>query len=196
MDDRSFFDNLAPEWDNNEMLSTPEKVREILGKIGIEKGNKILDLGTGTGVLLPCIAEMVGKEGQITAVDYSRGMLERAKKKFSDLLPAPEFLNMDFENETISGEFDHILLYCVYPHLHTPYDTLKWLKSVNLKPGGKISIAFPCEAEFINQIHKEKHSESGSLPSASELAEKLQANGIEANVIAETKNSYIVQIVK
>lgn len=194
MDEAAFFDKLAPSWDENECLSTPEKVKEILGYIDILEGQSILDLGTGTGVLLPFIAEKVGEKGEITAVDYSKGMLEIARKKFSDINPKPKFLYLDFENETIPGEFDHILLYCVYPHLHTPIDTLKWLKKVNLKENGSIIVAFPCGPDYINNIHREKHSESDSLPTASELSGYFSSQGLNSEVLAENENAYVVKI--
>lgn len=192
MDERNFFDALAPQWDDNEVLSTPEKVNRILDFIDIKPGQKILDLGTGTGVLLPYIAERTGKEGEITAVDYSSKMLERAMAKYSLLTPAPQFLNLDFENENIEGEYDRIILYCVYPHLHTPVETLKWLAKVNLKPGGTITIAFPCGPDYINNIHRERHSESDILPPAEKLADYFRENGLDAKVAAATNDAYVV----
>lgn len=116
MDERDFFNRLAPTWDANEILSTPRHVRHILSRTGIKTSDRVLDLGTGTGVLLPAIAELTGPAGVITAVDYSTGMLDIARSKFSRLVPVPEFMCMDFETETIPGEYNHILLYCVYPH--------------------------------------------------------------------------------
>ena len=194
MDEKTFFDKLAKTWDENEVLSTPGKVREILDIINIEKGVKVLDLGTGTGVLLPFIAEKIGEGGKITAVDYSEEMLKRAIHKFSELDPQPQFLHLDFENENIEGEYDRIILYCVYPHLHNPIETLKWLKKVNLKPNGSISIAFPCDNKFINDIHKKNHSESGSLPSPTELVDFLKKDGFDAVVSADSSSAYVVTI--
>lgn len=194
MDERGFFDNLAPIWDDNEVRSTPERVRRILGLTGIKRDDRVLDLGTGTGVLLPYIAELTGPGGKITAVDYSEGMLKRAKEKFSGLSPRPEFLNIDFESDNIEGEYDHILLYCVYPHLHEPVETLKWLRSVNLAEDGKITIAFPSSEEFINSIHRERHSESDLLPSAHTLAAHLQAEGLNAEVAAADEDAYVVVV--
>lgn len=194
MDDRSFFDNLAPTWDDNEVNSTPERINNILDLISLNPSDEILDLGTGTGVLLPFIAQRIGKSGGITAVDYSEGMLSRAVEKFSNLVPHPVFLNLDFENENISGEFDKIILYCVYPHLHHPIETLKWLKTVNLKKGGSIIIAFPCDCDFINNIHGEKHSESDRLLPPELLAEYLIDNGLDAKVLADTPQSYVISI--
>lgn len=194
MDDRNFFDKLAPTWDANEVLSTPAKINEIMDLIGISSGEAILDLGTGTGVLIPYIVERIGPEGKITAVDYSEGMLKLAKEKFSNLNPTPEFLNLDFENENIEGEYDKILLYCVFPHLHSPIETLKWLKNVNLKPGGSIYIAFPCSEDFINHIHREKHSESDLLPSARRLSEIFSSRGLNSEVLADTDNAYVIKL--
>ena len=196
MDESSFFDKMAPTWDENEKLSTPERVNHILDFIDIQNGHEILDLGTGTGVLIPFLAQRVGEKGKITAVDYSEGMLERAITKFSHIKPLPEFLKLDFEKDTLQDEYDRIILYCVYPHLHTPVETLKWLFKVNLKDNGIISIAFPCGPDFINNIHRERHSESDVLPSASQLVDYLKLNGLNAVVAAETTEAYIVNIMK
>lgn len=196
MDDKHFFDKIAPEWDKNEILSTNEKVNSILNSFKIKFGDQILDLGTGTGILLPYLAKRIGKNGKITAVDYSEGMLQRAKEKYSDLNPLPEFINLDFENDTIIGEYDKIILYCVYPHLHKPVETLKWLRTVNLKNNGSIYIAFPCGPDFINNIHKDRHSESDRLLSAKELAEHLDQEGIRAIPVKDTEEEYIIEIPK
>lgn len=196
MDERSFFDNLAPTWDDNEILSTPEKVRYILGFIDIRKGQRVLDLGTGTGVLIPYIAELVGESGKITAVDYSHGMLDRAIAKFGALTPKPEFLQMDFETEAIDGEYDHILLYSVYPHLHTPFETIKWLRAVNLAENGTITIAFPTGPDFINNIHRQRHSESDILPPAEVLANDMRLNGLNAEMVKADDGCYIIKIYK
>lgn len=196
MDERDFFDKLAPIWDENETLSLPEKIREVIGYFDLKQGQAILDLGTGTGVLLPYISEKIGESGKLTAVDFSKGMLEIAQKKYKSLLPSPHFLNIDFEEETIEDEFDRIILYCVFPHLHRPFDTIKWLERVNLKTNGKIFIAFPCSPDFINSIHKERHSDSNVLPGAVELCKALQAVGLKAAVKADSDDLYIVEINK
>ncbi|MCH5235767.1 MAG: class I SAM-dependent methyltransferase [Muribaculaceae bacterium] len=194
MDDSAFFDKIAPNWDNNEVLSTPEKVNSILDFMDIQPGQHILDLGTGTGVLLPFIAQRIGPKGKITAVDYSHGMLLQAISKYSKIKPSPEFLKLDFENENISGEYDRIILYCVYPHLHSPIETLKWLLKVNLKENGELFIAFPCGPDFINNIHKERHSEGDALLSALELTKVLRSNGIKADTIQDSDKAYIIRV--
>lgn len=196
MDDKDFFDKIADTWDENEVLSTPKKVNEVLDYMDLKEKQEVLDLGTGTGILLPYIAERIGEEGKITAVDFSEGMLSQAIKKYSSLTPTPVFTNLDFENDLIPDKYDRIILYCVYPHLHTPIDTLKWLEKVNLKDDGIISIAFPSGPDFINNIHKEKHSQSDLLPPAGKLAEFFIRNGLNAIVAAESNDCFVVNIKK
>lgn len=188
-----FFDTLAPTWDENEILSTPERIRSILGKLEISNGMDILDLGTGTGVLVPYLSEMVGKEGHVTAIDLSEGMLSLARKKYGNLKNV-EFLKIDFEEEQIPGKYEVAMLYSVYPHLHAPADTMEWLFKMNMKPDGVIVIAFPSDEVFINNIHHERKADHDHLPPAHTLAEMINNWGFKATVLAATPEEYIVEV--
>lgn len=190
-----FFDRLAPEWDANEVKSTPSRIKSILNKINIEKGMTVADMGTGTGVLLPYLSEMVGSEGHITAIDLSEGMLNIAKRKYGKIKNI-DFLRLDFEEEEIPGLYDVVMMYCVYPHLHAPAATLEWLFKMNIKPDGFIVIAFPSDEKFINNIHHERKSESDHLPSAPALAEMINGWGWQAYVISYTPDEYIIKVRK
>ena len=188
-----FFDALAPSWDENEIRSTPERIRSILGKLNIMEGMNILDLGTGTGVLLPYLSNIVGPEGHVTAIDLSEGMLSIARKKYGHLENV-EFLKLDFEEEQIPGKYDVALLYSVYPHLHAPADTIEWLFKMNMKQDGRIVIAFPADEEFINNIHHERKAEHDHLPTAHKLAEMIGLWGFSTNVLAATEEEYIIEV--
>lgn len=190
-----FFNSLAPIWDAEEVLSLPEKIKCILDKLNIEEGQKIADLGTGTGVLIPYLSERVGKSGKVTAIDGAPEMLRIAKEKFGKTENA-EFIQADFEEKTIDGIFDKILLYSVYPHLHTPITTLHRLTAENLTPEGRIIIAFPTDERFINGIHHDRKPDSDMLPPADELAAQLKENGLNATTISYNEGEYIVEIRK
>lgn len=188
-----FFDNLAPTWDANEIRSTPERVKAILGKLPIGRGMNVLDLGTGTGVLVPYLSEIVGSEGHVTAIDLSEGMLSIAKQKYGELKNV-DFLKIDFEEEQIPGLYDVVMLYSVYPHLHAPADTMEWLFKMNMKAGGVIVIAFPSDEKFINNIHHERQSESDHLPPAHILADMIDSWGFCASVVSANDNEYIIEV--
>lgn len=188
-----FFDALAPNWDENEIRSTPERIKSILSKIPIHHGMNVLDLGTGTGVLVPYLSEMVGEEGHVTAIDLSEGMLSLARKKYGNLKNV-DFLKIDFEEEQIPGVYDMAMLYSVYPHLHAPADTLEWLFKMNMTYDGVIVIAFPSDENFINNIHHEQKADHDDLPPAHVLAEMICRWGFEAEVLANSEDEYIIAI--
>jgi demethylmenaquinone methyltransferase/2-methoxy-6-polyprenyl-1,4-benzoquinol methylase len=55
--------------------------RFITGKTDLSKGDRALDLCTGTGSVAVKLAEQVGQNGLVIGLDFSRGMLEKAKEK-------------------------------------------------------------------------------------------------------------------
>ena len=195
----TFFDNIAPKWDSMEVKSTPAKVREILDIIGVAEGSDILDLGTGTGVLLPYLSGLTGSSGTVMAVDFSEGMLAEAERKFSGLGNVL-FSRLDFEEEREPWRYDLIMMYCVYPHLSYPRETLRRLAAENLKPGGRIIIGFPSDEKFINSIHHDHAVEddlgSEHLPSAPVLASRIGKWGLSARVLAYDSAKYLVEVGK
>lgn len=190
-----FFDTAAERWDIDEVRSTPERVDSILEKLNIKEGDRILDLGCGTGVLTPHLSKRVGPEGSVLGIDISRGMLDRAISKYRHIGNV-DFLNLDFEAEELDGEFDVLMLYCVYPHLHHPRKTLARLLDGNLPAGGRIFVAFPSDERFVNDIHKERKAESDMLPSAHELSSKFGEWGLDSRVVVYSPDEYVVEIRK
>lgn len=188
-----FFDDIAPSWDGMEKKSTPGKVNEILDIVGVAEGMDVLDLGTGTGVMIPYMSERVGETGSVTAVDISEGMLAQACRKYGEIGNV-RFRRMDFEAERIEGRYDLIMLYCVYPHLHWPAETLRNLVDRNLKSGGRIIIGFPSDEKFINDIHGRRHVGHDILPKADILVLRLAVECIRARVLADDAGKYLVEV--
>lgn len=192
----NFFNNIAPRWDSMEIRSVPERINHILDMIEIMEGMRVADLGTGTGVLTPYLSSRVGKGGSVLAVDGSEGMLALARRKFEKSLENVEFLLSDFEEEPLEGHFDRILLYCVYPHLQRPVETLSRFRDDNLTDDGRIVIAFPNGEQFVNSIHHHNGSEADILSSAPALALELFEEGFQSRVVEYSPDAYIVTIRK
>ena len=58
--------------------------RFITDKANLSKGNRALDLCTGTGSVAIELAQKVGEKGLVIGLDFSRGMLDKAKEKTSN----------------------------------------------------------------------------------------------------------------
>ncbi len=109
--------------------------RTALKRAGMSKGDRILDVGAGTGVVSLLAQEIVGDEGYVVAVDPSQGMLDVAKangvknihKGLGEDLPFPD------------NEFDMVTMGFALRHTSDLRSLFREYKRV-LKPGGKILI--------------------------------------------------------
>jgi demethylmenaquinone methyltransferase / 2-methoxy-6-polyprenyl-1,4-benzoquinol methylase len=54
--------------------------RDVLRRYGVDAGTRLLDVGSGTGVIAALAQELVGPTGKVVAVDPSEGMLAVAKQ--------------------------------------------------------------------------------------------------------------------
>jgi len=85
----SFFEKIAPYYDTILDLLTSGFYTKFL-RTGIKilaprRGEKILDLCSGTGRATSWIAQAVGKEGEVIGMDVAKSMVEIAKKRYGGL---------------------------------------------------------------------------------------------------------------
>ncbi|HEY9723697.1 MAG TPA: bifunctional demethylmenaquinone methyltransferase/2-methoxy-6-polyprenyl-1,4-benzoquinol methylase UbiE [Oscillatoriaceae cyanobacterium] len=82
---RSMFDRIAERYDLvNDAMTFGHHRRwkmDILRHVRPQKGDRCLDLATGTGDIARGLLRKVGPEGHVTALDFSPGMLEAARKR-------------------------------------------------------------------------------------------------------------------
>ncbi|MDH4182628.1 MAG: class I SAM-dependent methyltransferase [Nitrospinota bacterium] len=122
-------------------LSGNHSARAIIGRIGLEPGMKVLDLGCGPGRLtIPC-AKAVGPSGEVTAVDMQEKMLERARAKAqAEGLGAIRFLHAGAGEGAIGRAlYDRALLVTVLGEIPDRMGALKEIYQA-LKPGGLLSV--------------------------------------------------------
>jgi len=145
-----FFNSIAEKWDSTIKVDE-NRINKLLSQISITNGDSILDVGTGTGVLIPFYRKY-NKEGKIVGVDISEGMLNVAKSKFINL-DNVSFKTLDVENDIIDTKFDKIVLYSMFPHLNNKVETIKKLVENNLNENGKLLIAHSDSRAFLNNLH-------------------------------------------
>ncbi|MEW8958172.1 MAG: ubiquinone biosynthesis protein UbiE, partial [Moorella sp. (in: firmicutes)] len=72
---REYFNSKADIWDN---LCAPEekaKLETIIRGLNIAPGSTVLDVGCGTGILIPYLLAAVGPAGRIVALYLDEAML-------------------------------------------------------------------------------------------------------------------------
>jgi len=108
-----------------------ESVRKKI--IGMSRG-KVLEVGVGTGKNLP----FYPPECEVTGIDFSPGMLNRAKKRAEQLNLGVELLEMDAQHmEFPDDTFDTVVATCVFCSVPDPVKGLEEIKRV-CKPGGQV----------------------------------------------------------
>jgi demethylmenaquinone methyltransferase / 2-methoxy-6-polyprenyl-1,4-benzoquinol methylase len=104
---------------------------------GIRKGERVLDVCTGTGELAVLLARKVGRNGSVTGADFCEEMLDRARKKKGDTYPNLTYLVSDAKQLPFAdSSFDTVTVSFGMRNIPDTGLALRELKRV-LKPGGK-----------------------------------------------------------
>ncbi|AYD46855.1 class I SAM-dependent methyltransferase [Arachidicoccus soli] len=103
---------------------------DVVGLLQPKAGERILDLGCGTGTLTNEIAEM---DAEVIGIDASPDMIEKAKAAY----PALDFVIADASNFSFDNKFDAIFSNATL-HWITKYDEVINCMYKNLKLGGRL----------------------------------------------------------
>lgn len=167
---QDYFDSLAPRWDEGEIY--PESRREeLLSRLGIRPGEKVLDLACGTGIITPLLAKLSGSH--VDAIDLSSKMIQKAKEKYAGDSRL-SFISGDFLDYPFASRYDWVVVYNAYPHfLDVEAFKRKVLEVLNER--GKFAIVHSMSAKELSEHH---HNVDPSLfreiPSFKEEAEKYE----------------------
>lgn len=91
---------------NNRVSNVDNIAKAMLNHIPFDNTMKIMDFGSGTGLLLERIAPFVDK---VTAVDISKSMNEQLDKKRSKLECELEIIEADLSKSVLDKKFDGIM---------------------------------------------------------------------------------------
>ena len=189
-----YFENYADTWDRDRK-ENPEKLQFLLNLARIRAGASVLDAGCGTGVLLPYISRAVGEGGTVTGLDYSRQMLDKARKKFSDL-PGLSLIEGDVLKYDLPEQaYDVVVCLNFYPHISSrSKDFVKKMRRA-LKDGGSLIVMHDMGRQQVNRIHDDR-ADRRLLPPADMLAADLVGGGFTLSAAVDWDDLYFVSVTK
>ena len=179
---KAFFDRLAPEWDQGEVRNDGI-IAVILDNARVTAGKDVLDVATGTGILIPNYLNR--GVASVTAIDLSPKMIEIARKKYAGI--GVTFLEGDVETTDFGRLFDCIVVYNAFPHFPDPERLIQKLAGL-LKPGGVLTVAHGASREAIDAHHQGSAMHvSNGLMTAESLAAIFQKHLTVTTVISDDR---------
>ena len=130
---------LAERYDKAHVLCQSADGIALINKMHPVTGSNVLDLGCGTGFLANVLAERVGPDGKVTAVDPDKERLRIARRKYGAQLNL-EFLDGSSESFP-SGPYDTVFSNHVM-HWIKDKESAFWKVYENLRVGGKFAFVY------------------------------------------------------
>jgi len=193
MSRKTYFNKAANSWD--ERFHTPSLssfLEKLVPQFGLEPGQKILDVGTGTGVLIPYLIREVGPTGSVTAIDCSENMVQICKTKHSHLKNVNVELKNIEEDAFPTESFDAVICFGLFPHLENKEKALRNINRI-LKLGGSLIIAHALSSEELKAHHNNASSAvvHDVLPEEVEMIQLLEQIGFRQIRIKDEPGCYL-----
>jgi ubiquinone/menaquinone biosynthesis C-methylase UbiE len=125
-------------------LERPERVAEeqpdhLVSQLKLRRGDKVADIGAGTGFLSRRLAQAVGPTGKVLAVDVQPEMIDllknlSARLGLTNIVPV---LGEVIDPQLPTASVDLALLVDVYHEFNFPWEMMQGICRA-LKPGGRV----------------------------------------------------------
>ena len=143
-------------WLERDTRESEERTDILLRALNLKKGMIVADIGAGTGYLSRRMADSVGLQGTIYAVDVQSEMIAKLKtlsKSYPNIKPV---LSTPSDIKLAANSLDMAIMVDVYHELEFPYEVAQsiWFA---LKPGAKlVLVEYRAEDDKvpIKNIHK------------------------------------------
>ena len=160
------FDEVAAEYDRNRPTYPDELVDQACQVAGIGDGDRVLEIGCGTGQLT---RSLVARGLHVTALEPGRNLVALARQNLEDA-GAVEFVNARFEDAGLPRE--HFRAVFSASALHWVDPTVSWRKIADvLIPGGTLALI----SYFGLEEERTKHDQEASLAAIRRVAPDIAA---------------------
>lgn len=193
MDRREFFDRSAADWDQHRPEDLLPRLTRVVAEAQFRAGDYVLDVGTGTGVLVPLIAAAVGPEGRVLAFDISLPMLLEARQ----WTPGEQVLLVQADTHhlpVLPGSFDRVVCNAALPHFGDRRAALQELIG-SLRAEGLMIISHPIGREAVNARHREAGGPVAEdrVPPAKAMEALLRDVGLADVVVMDEPDFYLAR---
>lgn len=168
---RDVFSKLIHVFDPPLPEGVPDRLQRIVASARIAKGDAVLDVGTGMGILIPLIQAY--EPGVIFACDFSEVMLRHLREQYPYAKTiAPDVRDLALPDQSI----DIVFLNACYPNIVDKPRSFTNLERM-MKSGGRLVISHPMGRSFIDLPREKSPLPLDDFPQASESDTLLGSYG-------------------
>jgi ubiquinone/menaquinone biosynthesis C-methylase UbiE len=187
---REWFDRTVQLFEPPLPKGVPERLARIVAAAGIRSGDSVLDVGSGTGILIPEIRTY--RPATIYACDLSERMLAQLRRNHAGV----ETVLSDVRDMTMPDEsIDVVLINACYPNIADKPGAFTNLSRM-MKPAGRLVVSHPLGRGFLAVLRKNTPYPLDDFPTAYEAKRLLDPYGFTVRSCVDEPELYILTTVK
>ena len=187
---REVFDELYHLFDPPLPEGVPKRLERIVASAEMVKGDNVLDVGSGTGVLVPLIRKY--GPARLFACDLSGAMLRQLKKHY----PNVEAIVSDIRELALPDSIlDVVFINACYPNIVDKVGTFTNLGRMT-RPAGRMVISHPLGKAFIDSLKEKVPFPLDDFPEKSEAEILFEPFGFSIKEFLDEPELYILVLTK
>jgi SAM-dependent methyltransferase len=164
----------------------PERLKDIVQAGEIKPGDTILDVGTGSGILIHDMLDY--NPSAIHACDLAENMLDRVRHKFPQVQThLCDIRDLDLPDDSLDAAF----INGCFSNIMDKQSSLENLFRM-LRSGGRLVISHPLGRNFILELQTHAPFPLDLLPDYAEASTMLGRHGFELKVYVDEPDYYLV----
>lgn len=167
----------------------PERLGRIVGSAGIDPTDSVLDIGTGTGILIPLIQEYA--PARIYANDLSSAMLEFVEAHYPSVITAHgDAADLALGDNSLGVAF----INACYSNIIDKHKTFENLRRM-LHPGGRLIISHPLGRSFVEVLKEKVPFPLDDFPASEpEAEERFTPYGFRVSLFLDEEALYLLRL--
>jgi ubiquinone/menaquinone biosynthesis C-methylase UbiE len=153
---------------------TWQRPEDVVHALGVRPGDRVADIGAGTGYFVPHLSEAVGTSGRVYAVEVEPDVSRELEERYAGEDANVEVILGQYDDPLLpDGSIDVVLLVNTYHHVEERPDYFARLRA-DLSPDGRVAIIDP-DAEMTGILGL--FVEDGHESRAGDVDEEMRAAG-------------------
>ena len=168
------FDEVATVFEQSPPEDVLQRLETVVNRAEIQPSDAVLDVGTGTGVLIPFI--LAHHPSRVVACDLSGEMLLRASRRFGDRVVTLQTDVVDIPPD--QGPFGVVFCNAAFGNLYDQRESLEAIAGL-LGPGGRLVISHPMGSAFVRRLREgSPQYHLKDLPNEKQLQQLVDGTGL------------------